>query len=379
MRVHIRKGHRSMYGKASAAIMVGPNRPLQVETIDLDDPGFGEVVVRLRASGVCHSDISFLEGKWPAPLPYILGHEGAGTIEAVGPGVSSRRVGENVVLTFVPGCGRCRFCLEGRINLCTEAAWCLDEGTLPDGTTRYRWQRDTVYFLGQVGSFSTHAVVPSSVALKVPDELDPIEGCLLGCGVMTGVAAVTGLANVRPGDSVAIFGCGGVGLSAIQGARLVGADPIIAVDLLPEKRKMAKQLGATHVVDARAVDPIEAIRDLTQGGADFTFEASGNPLVAEQSVLSARTGGTTVLIGQPAVGKTMQVNVFDVTQFEHYILGTHIGGATPAIVIPRLARLALRGLIDLKSLVTHRLPLSDVNEAIAIAKSGGAGRVVLEL
>jgi Zn-dependent alcohol dehydrogenase len=288
-------------------------------------------------------------------------------------------MGEHIVLTFAPACGRCRFCLEGRANLCTTAAAGLDTGTLYDGTTRLRRHGQPVHHLAFVSSFATHAVVPSAAALAVDERLDLAAGCLLGCGVTTGVLSVTKLAGARPGDSVAVFGCGGVGLSAIQGARMVSATPIVAVDPLEEKRELARRLGATHVVDPGAGPPADAVRSIVPGGVDIAFEALGRPDVVEQAFRSVRDGGTTVMIGQPPMGVRAGFDVYAATQFEHRILGSNMGAAVPALDIPRLARLQAEGLLDVAALVTHRFRLDDINEAVAMTASGHAGRVVVDL
>jgi S-(hydroxymethyl)glutathione dehydrogenase / alcohol dehydrogenase len=352
---------------------------LQVEEVELEEPRRDEVLVHLLASGICRSDLSLMDGKWPAPLPMVLGHEGAGMIEAVGEGIDPARVGERVVLTFTPACGRCRFCLQGRINLCTSAERAMDHGVLLDGTTRIRRAGQTVHHLALVSSFATHAVVPGNAAIPVPAELDPTLACLLGCGVLTGVMSVTRRANVRPGESVAVLGCGGVGLATIMGARLVSAHPVVAVDPVQSKRELALRLGATHAIDPLAEDPVAAIGDIVPGGVDHAFEAIGVPSVAEQAFSATRTGGRTVFIGQPAMGVTASFPVYELTQFEHDVLGTHIGGATPALDIPNLARLATVGALDLESLVTHRYPLQEIHTAIETTRSGTAGRVVLGL
>jgi Zn-dependent alcohol dehydrogenase len=361
-----------------AAVLEQPGEPLALRELDLAWPRAGEVLVHLRASGICHSDLSLMDGTWPAPLPMVLGHEGTGVVGAVGAGVDEGRVGETVVLTFTPGCGRCRFCLEGRINLCTTAARCMDEGVLEDGTTRLSLDGRPVHHLALVSSFGTHAVVPAAGAIPVPAELDPSLACLLGCGVLTGFAAVVRRAAVRPGEAVAVFGCGGVGLSTIAAARLVSAHPIVAVDPLLGKRELATRLGATCVVDPGETDPVAAVRALVDGGVDAAFEASGIPAVAEQALGATRTGGRTILIGQPAIGAAARIPVYELTQFEHDLLGTHIGGAVPALDIPTIARLVQAGLLDLAPLVTHRFPLERIDEAVATVASGLAGRAVLE-
>jgi S-(hydroxymethyl)glutathione dehydrogenase/alcohol dehydrogenase len=361
-----------------AAVMQAPGNPLEVRDLELAPPGPDEVRVRILATGICRSDLSYIDGKWPTPLPIVLGHEGAGQIEAVGERVDRARIGESVVLTFSPACGRCRMCLAGRSNLCLDAADGLDSGFLRDGTSRLSLDGDTVHHLAYVSSFATHAVVPADGALAVDDALDPVVGCLLGCGVTTGVLSVTRRAGVRPGEAVAVFGCGGVGLAAVLGARLVSALPIVAVDPVPFKRALATELGATHVVDPGEGDPVEQVRAITGGdGVDYAFEALGRPEVAEEAFASVRDGGTTVLIGQPPMGRKAGFDVYAATQFEHTILGSNLGAGVPALHIPQLARLAVAGMLDLDALVTHRFALEEINEAVAMTASGEAGRVVV--
>jgi S-(hydroxymethyl)glutathione dehydrogenase/alcohol dehydrogenase len=361
-----------------AAVMRTPGAPLEVCDLTLAPPGPDEVLVRILATGICRSDLSYVDGKWPTPLPIVLGHEGAGRIEAVGDGVDPARVGEAVVLTFSPACGHCRMCLAGRANLCLDAAQGLDSGFLRDGTSRLSLDGESVHHLAYVSSFATHAVVPADGALAVDAGLDPVVGCLLGCGVTTGVLSVTRRAAVRPGEAVAVFGCGGVGLAAVLGARLVSALPIVAVDPVPFKRELALRLGATDVVDPAEGDSAEQVRAITGGdGVDYAFEALGRPEVAEQAFRSVRDGGTTVLIGQPPMGRTAGFDVYVATQFEHTILGSNLGAGVPALHIPQLARLAVAGVLELGPLVTHRFGLDEINEAIAMTASGEAGRVVV--
>ena len=255
-------------------MLTAPNRPLEVADLELDPPRRDEVLVRLAATGICRSDLSYVDGKWPVPLPVVLGHEGAGTIEAVGEGVDPARIGERVVLTFSPACGACRFCLEGRANLCLDAAAGLDTGFLRDGSTRLSRDGVRVHHLAYVSSFASHAVVPANGALPIDPALDLELACLLGCGVTTGVMSVTRRAGVRPGDAVAIFACGGVGLSAVIGAGLVSAHPIVAVDPVAEKRALALRLGATHAIDPADGDPVEQIRAIVPGGVDVAVRGA---------------------------------------------------------------------------------------------------------
>lgn len=353
--------------------------PQRVVEVELEPPRRGEVLVRLLASGVCHSDLSYIDGTWPIPLPIVLGHEGCAVIEDVGEGVDPARIGDRVVLTFSPPCGHCRFCLEGRSNLCTTAAAGLDGGHLGDGTTRLRLGGAPVHHLAFVSSFAHHAVVPLAGTVPITDELDPTLACLLGCGVTTGVMSVTRRANVRPAEAVLVLGCGGIGLAAVMGAELVSADPIVAVDPLAAKRELALEVGATHVLDPSAGDIREQVREIVPGGVDHSFVAVGVQGVAEQAFACTRAGGTTVLIGQPSMSTAMRLPIYDATQFEHTVLGSNLGAAVPALHVPGLARLAASGALGLERLVTHRFDLEQIEQAVATTASGQAGRVVIDL
>jgi S-(hydroxymethyl)glutathione dehydrogenase / alcohol dehydrogenase len=365
--------------RIAAAVLVEPDRPLEVDELELDPPGPGEVLVRLTASGICHSDLSYVDGTWPLPLPAVLGHEGAGVIEEVGAGVPAERLGEPVVLTFSPACGACRMCLAGRANLCLASAHALDTGTMFDGTVRLRRAGAPVHHLALVSSFATHAVCPANAALPVAGDVDLRLACLLGCGVTTGVLSVTKRAAVRPGEGVVVVGCGGVGLSAVQGARMVSAHPVIAIDPQPSKRDMALRLGATHAIDPGDGDAVAAVRAILPAGADVALDAVGRPATADVAFRSVRDGGVTVLIGQPAMGVKAGFDMYDATQFEHTVLGSNMGGAVPALDIPRLAALFAAGKLELEPMVTHRFALEHINEAIETTASGLAGRVVLDL
>jgi S-(hydroxymethyl)glutathione dehydrogenase/alcohol dehydrogenase len=362
-----------------AAVLREYGDTLSVESLTLSDPKENEVMVRIVASGVCRSDVSFMHGLWPAPLPMVLGHEGAGIIEKAGPGVDPRRVGDKVILTFSPPCGHCRFCQAGRGNLCEVAARCEEAGSLRDGTSRLASGRNRVYHLGSVSSFATYAVVPAEGAITVGDDVDLSLGCLIGCGLTTGVMSVIKRANVRPGDSVAVFGCGGVGLSAIEGARLVSAYPVIAVDPVRKKRELAERLGATHTIDPEEGEVVSQVRTIMARGVDFAFDALGDPEVQRQAFGVTARGGTMVLVGQAARGVDACFPDWELTQYEQTILGSNLGGAIPALDFPRLANLLTLGKIDLASLVTHRLTLHEINEAVRILQTGDAGRIVIEM
>ena len=312
-------------------------------------------------------------------MPMVLGHEGAGVIEAVGDGVDPSRLGEEVVLTFSPACNPAATATRAAP---ISAPARRTRSTTASCATGRRASTTAAETSSTSRSSPRSRRTPSArtnAAIAIPPGLPPRHACLLGCGVTTGVLSVVQRAGVRPGESVAVFACGGVGLSAIQGARLVTALPIIAVDPVPAKRDLALALGATHAVDPAAGDVVEQVRAIVPDGVDHVFEALGSPEVGAQAFACVRDGGTTTLIGQPAMGVRPSFPTYDVTQFEHTILGSNLGGGRPPLDIPRLARLAQAERLDIASLVTHVFTLEQINEAIETTASGQAGRVVIDL
>jgi S-(hydroxymethyl)glutathione dehydrogenase/alcohol dehydrogenase len=367
--------------KMMAAVLDSPGDGdvLSLRKVAISEPGPMEVLVRLLASGVCRSDIHFLRGVWSYPTPVILGHEGCGIIERVGPGVAQSRIGEKVVLTFAPNCGTCRFCVSGRNVLCEVAARAAAQGTLFDGTTRFFDDERPVYHLALTSSFCEYTIAPHNGAITIPAKTAPEQACLLGCGAMTGFGAVLNTAQVRPGESVAVFGCGGVGLSAIQASRLCNALPIVAVDAQAAKEAAARRFGATHFVDAQANDPVAAVRDITDGGADYVFEAAGRVDTAEMAYRATRRAGTTVLIGQPAESAKAGFPPYGISQDEQRIIGSSYGSARPMVDFPKILRLAEHGLLDLGHLVSDIWPLARINEAVAAVETGTVNRMVLHI
>jgi S-(hydroxymethyl)glutathione dehydrogenase / alcohol dehydrogenase len=365
----------------TAAVLDSPGEGdvLSLREIAIADPGPMEVLVRLLTSGVCRSDIHFLRGVWSYPAPVILGHEGCGIIEKVGPGVPESRVGDKVVLTFAPNCGVCRFCVEGRNVLCEAATKAAALGTMFDGTTRFSDNGKPVYHLALTSTFCECTVAPHNGAITVPAKTAPEQACLLGCGAMTGLGAVLNTAQVRPGESVAVFGCGGVGLNVIQASRLCNALPIVAVDAQASKEKAARHFGATHFVHAATGDPVAAVREITGGGADYTFEAAGRIDTAEMTYRATRRAGTTVLIGQPAESATAGFPPYGISQDEQKIIGSSYGSARPLVDFPKILRLAEHGLLDLGHLVSDQWPLARINEAIAAVETGTVNRIVLRI
>jgi len=338
-----------------------------------------EVLVRLLTTGVCRSDIHFLRGVWSYPTPVILGHEGCGIIEKVGPGVAESRIGEKVVLTFAPDCGACRFCVAGRNVLCEAAAKAAAQGTMFDGTTRFFDDGEPVYHLALTSSFCEYTVAPHNGAITIPAKTPPEQACLLGCGAMTGLGAVLNTAQVRPGESVAVFGCGGVALSVIQASGLCNALPIVAIDAQASKETAARQFGATHFVHASGSDPVAQVREITDGGADYAFEAAGRVDTAEMAYRATRRAGTTVLIGQPAEDAKAGFPPYGIAQDEQRFIGSGYGSARPMLDFPKILRLAEHGLLDLGHLVSDVWPLARINAAIAAVETGTVNGMVLQI
>lgn len=350
--------------------------PLVIEEIEVDPPQFGEVKVRMAASGVCHSDLHTVQGIHPFPRPVILGHEGAGIVEEVGMGVQDLDPGDHVILSWLPYCGSCRYCAVGRPALCDNLAW-SNAGTMTDGTTRFH--RDGRRLLhNTTSSFSEVTVVPAQTAIKVDPSFDLPSLALLGCAVMTGIGAVLNTAGVRPGESVAVVGCGGVGLSIVQGARIAGATMIVAVDPVPAKRKLAARLGATHAVDPAGCDPVAAVREITSGGVDYAFEALGRLETIEMAIRLSGKGGTAVLVGMAPPDARVGIDALSLTLEERTIKGCWYGSCRPSADFPRLLDFYRTGALDLASMVTTRCRLEDINEALAALERGEQARTVID-
>ncbi|MFL5691085.1 MAG: zinc-binding dehydrogenase [Ktedonobacteraceae bacterium] len=363
-----------------AAILEAPATDLVVDRIDIQEPRSGEVLVRLAASGVCHSDLHVVHGTQTTPLPSVLGHEGAGSVEAVGPNVMSVKVGDHVVLSWTPYCGRCVFCLSGQPNLCSMVAATMSKGTLMDGTSRLTRSGKPVYHYSFISSFAEYAVVPESGCVVIEPNIPLDKAALVGCAVMTGVGAAINTARVQPGSVVAVMGAGGVGLNAIQGSRLAGAASIIAIDVNPTKLARARTFGATQVINSAKVNALAAVRELTKGiGADYTFEAVGRPETMRQCWEMARSGGTVVMIGISPEGSELSLPANRVVREERRLLGSFYGSARPHIDMPMILNLYMAGKLMLDELVTHRFSLEQINEAVHALESGEAIRPVIIL
>ena len=356
-----------------AAVLYEPHTPLAFEEIDLDEPGYGEVLIKMMASGVCHSDWHLIKGDWDhMPLPLILGHEGAGIVEAAGPNVTALQEGDHVVLSWRTSCGQCEMCQQGWPNVCEHAP-------IVGTRARLKGKSTVLNQMTNLGTFSTYTVVPEVAAVRIDPSIPFPQAALVGCGVTTGVGAVVNTAQVRPGSSVAVFGCGGVGLNCIQGADLAGATTIIAVDLLDAKLDLARKFGATHTVNAAAEDPVECILDLTGGeGAHYAFEAIGlveQPFI--QSVRCTRRRGVTVWVGHAPVNTPVTIDARDLIN-EKSIIASMYGSSRPQIDFPRLLDLYGEGKLKLDELITRSFKLEEVNEAFEVLARGEGARSVLE-
>jgi S-(hydroxymethyl)glutathione dehydrogenase / alcohol dehydrogenase len=357
-----------------AAVLYNFGEPLKVESLDLRAPTADEVVVKLGASGVCHSDLSVQQAKLPFPPPVVLGHEGAGTVEEVGKDVRHLKPGDHVVLSWVENCGRCHFCIAGHAHLCDAMmASMMSGGELV-------FQKDGVQIarMAGVASFAERTVVRGNAAIKIPDDIPFDRACLVGCGVMTGVGAAVNTAKVQPGDTVAVFGCGGVGLNVIQGAVLCGASRVIAVDLSPAKLELAKTFGATDVVNGKDGNAPDQIRSLTGGlGVDFAFEVIGVPAVITEAYFSLKRGGKVIVVGVPPMGEMVQIPGQMIALEEKSIVGSLYGSANMKRDMPRLIELYQGKKLKLDELVSKRIKLEDVNAAFADMEKGAVARSVI--
>jgi len=353
------------------------SRPMQVEEVELGGPRAGELLVRIEAAGVCHSDLSVVDGSRVRPLPMALGHEAAGVVEEIGAGVRDVKPGDHVVLTFVPSCGLCAECSSGRPALCIPAAAANGAGTLLHGPSllRDRDGKALHHHLG-ISGFARHAVVARESAVVVPADVPLTTAALFGCAVLTGAGAVLNTVSVRPGQSVAVFGLGGVGLASVMAARVASAWPVIAVDPVAAKRDLARELGATAVFAPEEAE--KGIKDLTGGGAEVTFEAAGVPSVLEAAFRAARRGGTTVAMGLPHPSKTVSLPALAFAGLGQSLLGSYMGSAAPQRDIPRYVALWKAGRLPVDRLLSATLPLDRINEAFESLAQGLAVRQVLQ-
>jgi S-(hydroxymethyl)glutathione dehydrogenase/alcohol dehydrogenase len=360
-----------------AAVLYAPNTPLQTADIHLADPRQGEVLLRIAASGVCHSDWHVVSGDTAHPMPVVLGHEGAGVIEAIGEGVENLYPGDHVVLSWAPNCGECFYCQHGRPNLCQKLVEPLWAGTLMDGSSRLFQGDQIIYHLSGLATFAEEAVVPQEACIPIRKDVPLKVASLVGCAVTTGVGAAIYTAQVRPGESVAVYGCGGVGLNILQGAALCGAEKIIVVDCSAKKMEIAKSFGATHTMLADE-DTVEVIRQLTGGrGADYVFDAVGIPAVQEAALEVVRPGGSLVLVGISPMGSATNFPSAILTRQEKSVVGCYYGTANAQRDFPMLLDLYMAGKLKLDELIHKTYPIEEINTAFEDMLSGDAARGVI--
>jgi S-(hydroxymethyl)glutathione dehydrogenase/alcohol dehydrogenase len=362
-----------------AVVFTGAGEPLQVEDLTLAAPKAGEVRVKLVGAGVCHSDLHVYKGDWNHRTPLVLGHEGAGTVTAVGPGVASPAVGDHVILSWMPSCRECRFCVAGKPQLCETAMNAVGTGAMFDGTTRLaRADGTPVYHYLSTAAFAEETVVPAAGAITVRSDAPLEKVPIIGCAVATGFGAVVNTAEMEWGSTAAVIGCGAVGLSAIQGARLCAATRIVAVDVVGGKLEAATAFGATDVVNSAETDPVEAVRELSGGGVDYVFECIGLAETCEQAVAMLAFGGTAVVVGQPKAGTRPGYDALLLSCYEQRVIGSNYGSMRPAVDFPRLVDLYMDGRLMIDELITGHRPLGEAQAAFEDLIAGRAIRTVLD-
>ncbi|MBE9032201.1 S-(hydroxymethyl)glutathione dehydrogenase/class III alcohol dehydrogenase [filamentous cyanobacterium LEGE 11480] len=363
-----------------AAVAFEAGQPLQIETVQLDGPRAGEVLVEIKATGVCHTDAYTLSGKDPEGLfPAILGHEGAGIVVEVGPGVKSLQPGDHVIPLYVPECRECEYCLNPKTNLCQSIRTTQGQGFMPDGSSRFSYKGEVIRHYMGTSTFASHTVVPEISLAKIRQDAPFDKVCYIGCGVTTGIGAVINTAKVEPGSNVVVFGLGGIGLNVIQGAKMVGANMIIGVDINPGKQALAEKLGMTHFVNPQALDQdvVAHLVELTNGGADYSFECIGNVNVMRQALECCHKGwGVSVIIGVAAAGQEISTRPFQLVTGRVW-KGTAFGGAKGRRDVPQIVDWYMDGKINIDDLITKVMPIEQINEALDIMHRGEGVRTVL--
>ena len=365
--------------KTTAAVAFQAGKPLEIVTLDLEGPKAGEVLVEIKATGVCHTDAYTLSGNDPEGLfPAVLGHEGAGIVLEVGPGVTSLVPGDHVIPLYTAECRNCKFCLSGRTNLCQAIRTTQGKGLMPDGTSRFSYKGQQVLHYMGTSTFANHTVLPEIALAKIRKDAPFEKVCYIGCGVTTGVGAVINTAKVRPGSNVAVFGLGGIGLNVLQGARMVGADKIIGVDLNPEREAMARKFGMTHFINPKDTpDVVAAITELTDGGVDYSFECIGNVNVMRQALECCHKGwGESVIIGVAGAGQEIATRPFQLVTGRVW-KGSAFGGAKGRTDVPKIVDWYMDGKIAIDDLITHVMPLEDINKAFELMHHGESIRTVV--
>jgi S-(hydroxymethyl)glutathione dehydrogenase/alcohol dehydrogenase len=365
--------------KTRAAVAWKVNQPLSIETVDLEGPRAGEVLVQIKATGICHTDLYTLSGADSEGLfPSILGHEGAGIVLDVGAGVTSLKAGDHVIPLYTPECRQCKSCLSRKTNLCTAIRGTQGKGLMPDSTSRFSKDGRPLFHYMGTSTFSNHIVVPEIALAKIREDAPFDKVCYIGCGVTTGVGAVLFTAQVEPGANVVVFGLGGIGLNVIQGARMVGADKIIGIDLNPGREVMGRKFGMTHFVNPKEHDHlVDHLVQLTGGGADYSFECIGNTTTMRQALECCHRGwGKSVIIGVAEAGKEISTRPFQLVTGRVW-MGSAFGGARGRTDVPKIVDWYMDGKLNIDDLITHRLPLERINEGFDLMKRGESIRSVV--
>ena len=353
--------------------------PIQVRELQLDQPGAGELTIKIHAAGLCHSDLSVINGDRPRPVPIVLGHEAAGEVTEIGEGVSDFKVGDRVVLAFVPSCGECEACLAGRAALCVPGAAANTAGTLTSGERRWSGEEGELlhHHLG-ISAFAEQTIVSELSAIKIPDDLSYELASLFGCAVLTGVGAALNAAEIEPGQTVAVFGLGGVGLAAVMGAKLAGADRVIAIDPVAHKRALALELGASDALEG-GTGTVDELKETTDGGPDRVIETAGSAKVLETAYLATRRGGITVTVGLPNPEALLSIPAVSLVAEERTLKGSYLGSANPSEMLPQLFDYWRAGKLPVEKLISGRLKLDEINEGFDRLASGEAVRQIVVL
>ncbi|MCR9080331.1 MAG: S-(hydroxymethyl)glutathione dehydrogenase/class III alcohol dehydrogenase [Hyphomonadaceae bacterium] len=366
--------------KTRAAVAFEAKKPLEIVELDLEGPKDGEVLVEIMATGICHTDAYTLDGfDSEGVFPSILGHEGAGIVREVGAGVTSVQPGDHVIPLYIPECRQCKACLSGKTNLCTSIRATQGKGLMPDGTSRFSYKGETIYHYMGCSTFSNFTVLPEIAVAKVREDAPFDKACYVGCGVTTGVGAVTNTANVQAGDNVVVFGLGGIGLNVIQGAKMVGADKIVGVDINDDKEEWGKKFGMTHFVNPRKVKGslVDHLVELTDGGADYSFDCTGNTDVMRDALECCHRGwGTSVIIGVAEAGKEISTRPFQLVTGRTW-KGTAFGGAKGRTDVPKIVDWYMNQKIQIDPMITHVMGLEDINKAFDLMHEGKSIRSVV--
>ena len=365
--------------KTRAAVAFEAKQPLEIVELDLGGPKDGEVLVEIMATGICHTDSYTLDGlDSEGVFPSILGHEGAGIVREVGTGVTSVKPGDHVIPLYTPECRQCKSCLSGKTNLCTAIRATQGKGLMPDGTSRFSYKGETIYHYMGCSTFSNFTVLPEIAVAKIREDAPFDKTCYVGCGVTTGVGAVTNTAKVQAGDNVVVFGLGGIGLNVIQGAKMVGADKIVGVDINPAKKEWGEKFGMTHFVNpTETTDVVAHLVELTDGGADYSFDCTGNTDVMRQALECCHRGwGTSVIIGVAEAGKEISTRPFQLVTGRNW-RGTAFGGAKGRTDVPKIVDWYMQGKIQIDPMITHVMPLEKINDAFDLMHAGESIRSVV--